>query len=196
MLMAVNERSVGPWARRPDVRIGAVLAVAVAAALVVWLVVIRDDSNGSSTESAQVAAIPPVAASPDRLRELSVEAGRPIYWLGPRENRTYELTRTPQDRIFVRYLPEGVEAGTREAKYTLVGTYPVDNAYGVLKELAKAGGESSFTAPKGGFAVYSTEHPTNIYLAYPGSDVQIEVYASSAEHARELITSGQVVPVS
>jgi len=194
--MAVNERSVGLWARRPDVRIGAVLAVAVAAALVVWLVVIREDSGGSSTKSAQVTAIPPVAASPDRLRELSVEAGRPIYWLGPRSGRTYELTRTPQDRIFVRYLPEGVAAGTREAKYTLVGTYPVDNAYGVLKELAKSGGESSFTAPKGGFAVYSTEHPTNIYLAYPGSDVQIEVYASSAEHARELITSGQVVPVS
>jgi hypothetical protein len=196
MLMAVNERSVGPWARRPTVRIGAVLAVAVAAALVVWLAVIRDDSNGSSTEPAQVSAIAPVAASPDRLRELSVEAGRPIYWLGPRENRTYELTRTAQDRIFVRYLPKGVAAGAREAEYTLVGTYPVDNAYGVLKELAKAGGESSFTAPKGGFAVYSTEHPTNIYLAYPGSDVQIEVYASSAEHARELITSGQVVPVS
>ena len=37
--MAVNERSVGPWARRPDVRIGAVLAVAVAVAFVVWLVV-------------------------------------------------------------------------------------------------------------------------------------------------------------
>jgi hypothetical protein len=196
MLMAVNERSVGPWARRPNVRIGAVLAVAVAAAVVVWLVVIRDDSNGSSTESAQVTAIRPVAASPDRLRELSVEAGRPVYWLGARDNRSYELTRTPQDRIFVRYLPKGVAAGAREAKYTLVGTYPVDNAYGVLKELAKAGGESSFTAPKGGLAVYSTEHPTNIYLAYPGSDVQIEVYASSAEHARELITSGQVVPVS
>src|SRR5262249_59954634 len=89
MLMAVNERSVGPWARRPDVRIGAVLAVAVAAALVVWLVVIRDDSNGSSTESAQVAAIPPIAASPDRLRELSVEAGPPVYWLRPRGNPTH-----------------------------------------------------------------------------------------------------------
>ena len=196
MLMAVNERSVGPWARRPTVRFGAVLAVAVAAAVVVWLVVNRDDSNDPSAESARVTAIAPVPASPDRLRELSVDAGRPIYWLGAWKNRTYELTRTAQDRIFVRYLPRGVAAGSREAKYTLVGTYPVDNAYGVLRDLAKAGGESSFTAPKGGLAVYSPEHPTNIYLAYPGADVQIEVYASSAEHARELITSGQVVPVS
>jgi hypothetical protein len=196
MLVAVNERSVGPWARRPDVRIGAVLAVAVAAALVVWLVVVRDGSNDSSTESPQVTAIPPVAATPDRLRELSVEAGRPIYWLGPQDDATYELTRTPNDRIFVRYLPAGAPVGTTEAKYPLVGTYPVVNAYDVLKELAKAGGESSFTAPKNGFAVYSTEHPTNIYLAYPESDVQIEVFDPSAVHARELITSGQVVPVS
>jgi hypothetical protein len=196
MLVAVNERSVGPWARRPDVRIGAALAVAVAVAVVVWLVVVRDGSNGSSTEAPQVTAIPPVAATPDRLRELSVEAGRPIYWLGPQDGGTYELTRTPNNRIFVRYLPTGTPVGTTEAKYPLVGTYPVDNAYDVLKELAKAGGESSFTAPKNGFAVYSTEHPTNIYLAYPGSDVQIEVYDPSAAHARELITSGQVVPVS
>jgi hypothetical protein len=194
MLVAVNERSVGPWARRPEVRIGAVLAVALAAALLVWLVV-RDDSNGSSTEALQVSAIPPVAATPDRLRELSVEAGRPIYWLGPQDGGRYELTRTPNDRIFVRYLPAGAPVGTTESKYPLVGTYPVENAYDVLKKLAKAPGESSFTAPKNGFAVYSTAHPTNIYLAYPGSDVQIEVYDPSAARARELITSGQVVPV-
>jgi hypothetical protein len=194
MLVAVNERSVGPWARRPEVRIGAVLAVALAAALLVWLVV-RDGSNGSSTEAPQVSAIPPVAATPDRLRELSVEAGRPIYWLGPQDGGRYELTRTPNDRIFVRYLPAGAPVGTTEAKYPLVGTYPVENAYDVLKKLAKVSSESSFTAPKNGFAVYSTAHPTNIYLAYPGSDVQIEVYDPSAAHARELITSGQVVPV-
>src|SRR5215218_4627256 len=98
MLMAVNQRSLGPWARRPDVRIGAVVAVAVAAAIVVWLVVVRNDSNGSSDEAPHVAAIPAVAATPERLRELSVETGRPIYWLGPEEGRTYELTRTANDR--------------------------------------------------------------------------------------------------
>jgi hypothetical protein len=195
MLMAVNQRSLGPWARRPDVRIGAVVAVAIAVALAVWLIVRNGDSNGSA-ETPQVAAIPAVAATPERLRELSVEAGRPIYWLGPAEGRTYELTRTANDRIYVRYLPTGTAVGTTEAKYPLVGTYPVDNAYDVLKELATTEGETSFTAPKGGFAVYSTGRPTNIYVGYPGSDVQIEVYDPSAAHARELIASGQVVPVS
>jgi hypothetical protein len=195
MLMAVNQRSLPPWARRPDVRIGAVVAVAIAVAVVVWLLVRGGDSNGSS-EPPRVTAIPAIAASPARLRELSVEVGRPIYWLGPQQGRTYELTRTTLDRIYVRYLPSGTQIGTTEAKYPLVGTYPIENAYNVLKKLATKSGESSFTAPKGGFAVYSTSRPTNIYLAFPGADVQIEVFDPSAERARDLITSGRVVPVS
>jgi hypothetical protein len=70
------------------------------------------------------------------------------------------------------------------------------NAYGVLKALAKKSGEISFEAPNGGLAVYSTSRPTNVYLAYPGSNVQIEVYDPSAEQARSLISSGQVSPVT
>ena len=192
--MAADERSERSRALQPELRLGAIVAVALAAAAVVWLVV-RDDSGGSSTKTPNVAAIPAVSATPGRLRDLSVEAGRPIYWLGPQADRTYELTRTTLDRIYVRYLPSGVAVGTTEAKYPLVGTYPVDSAYDVLTQLAKRSGESSFTAPKGGFAVYSTERPTNIYLAYPGSDVQIEVFDPSAERARELVASGHVVPV-
>lgn len=192
--MAVNQRSHSSWARRPELRVGAGVAIAVAAAVVVWLLVRSGDSSGSA-KTPHVTAIPAVSATPGRLHDLSVEVGRPIYWLGPQEDRTYELTRTTLDRIYVRYLPSGVAIGTKDAKYPLVGTYPVDNAYDVLKQLATTAGESSFSAPKGGFAVYSTDRPTNVYLAYPGSDVQIEVYDPSAEHARELITSGQVVPV-
>jgi hypothetical protein len=194
--VAANESNPTAWARRPDVRIGAVIAVAIAVAFLVWLLVRGGDSNSSSSGQTQtVPAIAPVAASPDRLRELSVEVGRPIYWAGPISNTTYELTRTSQDRIFVRYLPQGVSVGTKRADYTIVGTYPVTNAYGVLQALAKKEGETSFTAPNDGIAVYETSRSTNVYLAYPGSNVQIEVFDPSAERARALITSGQVVPV-
>jgi hypothetical protein len=194
--MAVNEGSTDPWARRPDVRIGAVVAVAIAVAFVVWLLVRSGDSNSSSAGQTQtVPAIAPVAASPDRLRSLSVDVGRAIYWAGPQTDTTYELTRTSQDRIYIRYLPEGVPVGTREASYTIVGTYPVTNAYGVLQALAKKEGENSFTAPNDGIAVYDTSRSTNVYLAYPGSNVQIEVFDPSASRARSLITSGQVGPV-
>jgi hypothetical protein len=195
--VAVNERLTGPWARRPDVRVGAVVAIAIAIAFVVWLFVRGGDSNNAAnpdTTTGQAAG--PEATSADNLRALSVELGHPIYWAGPLPDRTYELTRTSDNRIFIRYLPKGVPVGIRQAAFTIVGTYPVDDAYKVLKGLAKKSGESEFSAPVGGFAVYSTAQPSNVYLAYPGSNVQIEVYDPSPTRARRLITSGQVTTVS
>jgi hypothetical protein len=192
--VAVNQRTLSPWARRPDVRIGAVLAIAALVAFLVWLFVIRDSGSGSPSQPSAT-PLAPVAATPGRIRDLSVEVGRPIYWLGPAEGKVYELQRTSQDRIYVRYLPPSASIGTTKAAYPLVGTYPVPNAYNVLKSLAKTSGETSFTAPRGAIAVYSDSRPTNIYLAYPGSDEQIEVYDPSPGNARTLVASGRVVPV-
>jgi hypothetical protein len=189
----VNQRTLSPWARRPDVRIGAVIAVAALVAFVVWLLVRGGGSDSSGQPSAE--PIAPKAASSAEIRDLSVEIGRPIYWLGPEGDKVYELQRTAQDRIYVRYLPPDVSVGTKSAGYRLVGTYPVDSAYNVLKSLAKTDGEASFDAPRGAIAVYSQSRPTNIYLAYPGSDVQIEVYDPSPAQARSLVASGRVVPV-
>jgi len=192
----MNERLTGRWARRPDVRVGAVVAVAIAVAFVAWLLVRGGDSNTPGTASTPTGqATGPSATSADELRGLSDELGHPIYWAGAVPDRTYELTRTSDDRIFIRYLPSGVPVGIREAAYTIVGTYPVENAYSVLQKLAKKPDESSFSAPVGGFAVYSAAQPSNVYLAYPGSNLQIEVYDPSPQRARELITSGQVAPV-
>jgi hypothetical protein len=193
--VAVNQRTLSPWARRPDVRIGAVVAIAALVAFLVWLLVIRDDSGSRTPSQPSATAIAPVAATPGRIRDLSVEEGRPIYWLGPRNNTVYELQRTTQDRIYVRYLTPSAPVGTKQANYALVGTYPVANAYAVLKGLSKASGETSFTAQKGGIAVYSDSRPTNVYLAYPGADTQIEVYDPTPGNARSLVASGRVVPV-
>ena len=190
----MNERLTSPWARRPDVRLGAIIAVAIAVAFVVWLLVRGGDSNTASTTT-NGQAVGPVATSEDELRSLSDELGHPLYWAGPIPDRTYELTRTSDNRVFIRYLPKGVPVGIRQAAYTIVGTYPVENAYKVLQGLAKKPDESSFSAPSGGFAVYSTTQANNVYLAYPGSNLQIEVYDPSPQKARGLITSGQVAAV-
>ena len=194
--MAMNERLTGPWARRPDLRVGAIVAVAIAVAFVVWLLVRSGDSNTPATGGTTTGqASGPAATTTDELRALSAELDHPIYWAGAVPDRTYELTRTSDDRIFIRYLPPNVPVGNRQAAFTIVGTYPVENSYDVLQKLSKKPDESSFSAPLGGFAVYSTTQPNNVYLAYPGSNLQIEVYDPSAQRARELITSGQVAPV-
>jgi hypothetical protein len=188
--MTVEQRPVPAWARRPEFRVGAVVAVALAIGFVVWLVAIRGGSSGSKGST-----IGATAVSPDRLRALSVEVGHPIYWAGPATNTTYELTRTASGRIFVRYLPQGIPVGISNASFTIVGTYPVANAYKVLHQLAKKAGETSFSVRSGGFAVYAESSSTNIYLAYPNQSLQIEVYDPSPKRARSLITSGQVAPV-
>ena len=195
----MTEQGVRTWARLPSVRIGAVVAIALAAAFVAWLIIGGNDASSSSPTTGQTsttaAAAAPVAASPATLRALADEVGHPVYWVGPRQNRTYELTRTSSGRIFIRYLPPDAELGNRSANYTIVGTYPVENALEVLQELSKQPGEESAPAPGGGLAVYSTSSPGNVYVAYPGSDVQIEVFDPSAKRALRLVTSGRIAPV-
>ena len=194
--MVVNERTLPSWARDPRVRVGAVVAVAVLVAVGVWLVVRNNDNGGNSGAVATGPSIGPVAASQDRLRQLADQEGHDIYWVGPEDNTTYELTRTSAGRIFVRYLPKGVPVGVDKADYTIVGTYPVPNATSVLQGLAEKSGENKLSVPNGGIAVYSSSQPTNVYVAYPGSNLQIEVFDPSAERAQRLVTSGQVEPVS
>jgi len=190
--VSVEQRPTQSRARRQELRVGAVIAVALAIGFAVWFVAIR----GGDSSKSRVTSIAPTAVSPDRLRALSKDVGHPVYWAGDVSNTTYELTETSSGRIFVRYLPTGVPVGTKSARYTIVGTYPVANAYNVLNGLARKSGERSFPAPQGGFAVYAEATPTNIYLAYPNEkDVQIEVYDPSPQRARTLITSGRVGPI-
>lgn len=195
----MTEQGDRTWARLPSVRIGAVIAIALAAAFVVWLIVRGNDDSSSSSTTGQTttaaAAGVPVAATPATLRALADEVGHPVYWIGSRQKRTYELTRTSNGRIFIRYLPPGAEVGNRSARYTIVGTYPVEDAHDVLQRLSTQPGEKSAPTPGGGLVVYSTSSPNNVYVAYPGSDVQIEVFDPSAKRALRLVTSGRVTPL-
>lgn len=197
--VAVNQRPASSWTD-PRVGIGALIAIAAAIAFVVWLAVGCDSSksNAPATTTAPtstVAAISARAATRAELRALAVQVGHPIYWVGPESGRSYELTRTASDRIFVRYLPQGVKPGTKSAAYTFVGTYPFNGAFKALQGLAKKKDDASLSVPGGGLAVYARSSPTNIYAAFPGSNVEIEVYDPDAKRARSLVASGQVQPV-
>ena len=182
---------------RPQFRLGAVIAIAVAAAFVVWLLVREnDDSSSNATTTTQTTtAISPQAVTPAALQALSDEVGHSVYWVGPQRNRTYELTRTSSRRIFVRYLPPGAPIGNRSARFTIVGTYPSPDALEVLKNLSEQPGVQSASVPGGGLAVYSMSSPRSVYVAFPDSDVQIEVFDPSAARALRLATSGRVAPV-
>jgi hypothetical protein len=173
------------------VRLGAVLAIGIAAGLVTWLVRTGDGSNtsGSSSAHEQVAAV-----NASGLRTMSRALGQPIYWVGAVPGDTYELTRTGDGRIYVRYLPPGEKVGTSKALLT-VGTYPVAHAISTIERASSRGDSAHVPVGGGGLAFYDRRAPTSVYVAYPGAGYQIEVYDPSAVAARRLVSSGRVTSV-
>lgn len=185
-----SAKSSGALGRR-RVRVGAVVAVALALGFVLWLV-LRD--GDSSSTPAPPAASKPVPVSPKGLRSLAA-LGIPIYWAGDRAGTTYELTKTSDNRVFLRYLPAGEKLGT-STPYLTIASYPMKNAFAATQRLARAAGSVALPVGHGGVAFYSRARPANVYLAYPGSAAQVEVYDPSPGAAQQLVFSGQVVPAA
>jgi hypothetical protein len=192
--------------RQMPIRLGAVVALAIAIGFVVWLVVRGNGNDNSSSTTPKTSATTPAkttpspretikAASPRSLRALARASGHPIYWAGRRPGVKYELTRVTDGRIYIRYLPAGAAIGTKHP-YPIVATYPVPNAYQAVRTAAKKTGAVTFHAPRGGLALYNQGAPTNVYLAYPGSKYQVEVFDPSPSRARQLVRSGTIRPIA
>ena len=132
---------------------------------------------------------------PPELKALASSLGHPIYWAGPRANTTYELWQTPRGYTFIRYLPAGVAIGSEGGRYLIVATYPMKNAFEITRtSAAKGHGTVRMKLPNGGTAAYAKQHTTNVYVAYPSGNVQIEVYDPSPNAAPRLVKSGRIVP--
>jgi len=168
--------------------VGLLVVVAVVVGLVIWLLVRGDNGNGNTRAPAQAVSI-------RQLDALASSVGHPVYWAGPQPRDTYELTKTKDGRIYVRYLPPGAKVGDPAAKYLAIGTYPQRNAFATLKATAKKQGVATIALRGGGLAFQDKNHRTSVYLAYPGSNYQIEVYDPSPARARALVTSGQISAV-
>jgi len=134
-----------------------------------------------------------VAVSETGLSTL-VSLGRTIYWAGPKAGYTYELTQRPDGRTYVRYLPAGTPVGSPQL-FTTIGSYPIPVAYAVTRRASRQADAVPVPVPNGGVAFYQRRLPTNIYVAYPGSNSQIEVFDPSPARARQLVSSGAVEPV-
>lgn len=180
-----------PSSARRRVRAGAVLAIALLAGFVTWFVVRHGDSS-SSTSAPRAGAVP---VSLPGLKKLARAVGQPIYWAGPMGGSTYELTKTGDDRVYIRYLPQGVAVGSHDA-YLTVGTYPVTEAFAATKRISRQSDSVKVPMGRGVVAFYTRDAPTNVYLAFRGSDYQVEVYSPSENQAQQLVASGRIRPVS
>jgi len=195
--MLVAERT-----RRPKVRLGAVAAIAIAAGAATWVLVVRpsDQANvpaptrGAAPAAAaqpQAQAQPPRIVSGTALEAFAKSQQAPVYWAGTRLHTRFELTGGA-GRVYVRYLRPGVAAGSPRADFLTVGTYAQTDAFAHIRAASRRQGAVTISVPGGGLAVYSRSRPTNVFLAYPAADTQIEVYDPSPGEARALVQTGAI----
>ncbi|MBA2741383.1 MAG: hypothetical protein H0U46_05175 [Actinobacteria bacterium] len=187
-------------ASRPRIGFGTVLILALAASLVAWVLIDRNEQTASPMPAATPSAETPLSAegprivTVDGLSALSGLRGRPVYWAGARPDAVYEVTEHADGRVYVRYLRSGTELGSLQPDFLTVATYPRPDAYADIEAAAKRPGAITVKLPAG-LAVYDEARSTSVYLAYRGSTEQVEVYSPSAFEARRVVESGRVRPV-
>ena len=186
---AVNERAQGGRSPFIRVRTGAVIAVAVAVGIVLWLL-LRDNGDKNTTKTAGG----PVAASRSDLRAVPDSVGYPVFWAGRKSGYTYELSKTTRG-TYVRYLPPGVPLGDNHPKYTTIASYPFKNAFAATKKAGTKKGAITRSLPGGGIAIANAAVAKSVYVSFPGTNVQVEVFDPSPARARHLAFSGKIVPV-
>jgi hypothetical protein len=72
---------------------------------------------------------------------------------------------------------------------------PQPGALAALKASAAKSRAKTIKLSGGGLASIDESKPTSVYVAYPGSDFQIEVYDPTPSRAKELVASGSIAPV-
>lgn len=163
----VRQRNPRPRARArtPRLRAGAVIVILVVVGLILWLA-LRDTGSGSSNAT---------GVSPAQLRTLAASVAHPVFWVGPKQGYTYELTRNSDGSLLLRYLPPGVKVGATE-QYLTVATYPFAGAFAAIQRVLRQGGTTPIRLAHKGLAEYPTTNPKDVHAAYPGIDYQVEVF--------------------
>lgn len=138
----------------------------------------------------------PTTADAAQLRDLSGSLGHVVYWAGyPSRGTELELTQATNDSVYVRYLDGTAEVGDPGRGFTTVGTYLVPTAFAALSREARRPSTITRDLPGGGLAVMDLNRPRSVYLAWPGSGYEVEVFDPSPKRALDLVLSGAIAPV-
>jgi hypothetical protein len=177
------KRSLPSWAP-----LAAGLAIAVLGMVLLWALVIKSDEDAEQDG-------PRVVETSD-LSDAAERLGHPIYWAGEQPETDLELAEADSGRVYVRYLDDGTEAGTRSTEFMTVVTYPVPNATAALRRALKTRpGAELARGNDGAVVLIDPDTPGSVRLAYPGANQQVELYTPDVEQSIRLATNGTIKPV-
>ncbi len=171
------------------------LAGIVLSTVIVLVAVILATQGGGGGDPPEVGSAPRIV-DVDEVLAVAGSLGHPIYWAGLKPSTQLELREEPEGSVYLRYLPEGTDAGEAPGGFLTVGTYPVADAQGALRSTAAKAGSTVSHTDDGALVLVNPAESTSVYLAYPQSDLQLEVYDPRPGRALELIRSGAIRPVS
>lgn len=156
------------------------------------LILATEDGNQEVAEAVDTS---PHLVGAAELAELEGTLGHELYWAGERPPEVLELTREADGSVYLRYLPPGVAAGDPSPRFLTVGTYPVAAAVAALARTAARSASALERGPGGSRVLANPSSRGSVYFAYPGSDLQVEVYDPTPGQALRLIRSGAIRPL-
>lgn len=173
------------------------VALVLAGLLLVLIAGCGGDDDGDKAASApSLKTGVPTILSESQLKAFGKAQAFPVYWAGPQKDRRYEVTRTAQGRVYIRYLGPNAEVGTDKPLFLTVGTYPGSNAYAALQVVGRRSGAVRVKTQTGALVVLPSATARSAYFAFPQSNFQVEVYAPQAGRARSLVLDGQISRLS
>lgn len=184
----VKQPAAAPFSKQAALLLP-VLALLVVAVVVFTAVLLL---RGHGTDQTALPSVgTPASVSESQLKALAAQSDQPIYWAGPKQG-AYELTRTTDGRVYVRYLSSADQVGDRTPSHLTIGTYPTKQAFTTIKRAATRAGGVSVKIENGGLLVFNDSTPKSVYFSYPKSSYEVEVYDPSPFQARKLVLGGSI----
>jgi hypothetical protein len=116
------------------------------------------------------------------VKQLGVD----VYWAGPVEGAKYTISTPAEGQVYVRYLPNGEGLTDTKANYVVIATYATSDAFTATQAAGNQTNGVTFINTQGAAVFYSKDTPTNVYVAYPNIDIQVEVFSPIAQTALDI----------
>ena len=141
-------------------------------------------SQNSGTFSEVIAG--KVALTEQELIDAVKKAGVDVYWAGPVQGALYTLAVPADGQAYVRYLPKGQGIEDTKPNYVVIATYTTTDAFTSTQAAGNTTNGVSFINADGAAVYYSKDIPTNVYVAYPDKNYQVEIFDPIATTALDI----------
>lgn len=127
-----------------------------------------------------------VALTENELIAAVKKLGVDVYWAGPVQGAKYTLAVPADGQAYVRYLPNGEGLSDTKPNYVVIATYTTTDAFKATQAAGNQSNGVTFINTEGAAVYYNKDTPTNVYVAYPNLNYQIEVFDPIAATALDI----------